>query len=101
MYKPGLSKKDLAEMEAACLTPEDFPDEDVEVWPENWDAYVLFSYMRTQWRAGGMGIIGLDYGPLHRKMDRMGLSAEGYDDLEGDIQTMEYAALGAMHDRDE
>lgn len=101
MYKPGLTKKDLAEMEAACLSPEDFPDEVVEVWPENWPAYALFSYMRTQWRIGMAGATGLDYGPLHRKMDRMGLSPEAFDDLEEDIQAMEFAALGAMNDRDE
>jgi len=101
MYKPGLTKKDLAEMEAACLTPEDFPEELVEVWPENWRSYALFSFMRTQWRVGMAGATGLDYGPLHRKMDRMGLAPDDYDDLEADIQTMEYAALGAMNDRED
>lgn len=101
MYKPGLTKKDLAEMEAACLTPEDFPEELVEVWPENWPAYALFAYMRTQWRVGMAGATGLDYGPLHRKMDRMDLAPADYDDLEADIQTMEYAAISIMNDRDE
>lgn len=101
MYKPGLTKKDLAEMEAACLKPEDFPEEVVEVWPENWPAYALFAFMRTQWRSSGMGVIGLDYGPLYSKMDRMDLSREAYDDLEADIQAMEFAAIGAMNDREE
>ena len=101
MYEPGLTKKDLAEMEAGGFTVDDYPDEEVEVWPENWPAYALFSFMRTQWRAGGMGIIGLDYGPLHRKMDRMDLAPDAYDDLESDIQAMEFAALGAMNDRDD
>jgi hypothetical protein len=45
-----------------------------------------------------MGIIGLDYNVLFRKMDRMGLSAERYDDLEGDIRIMEAEAMAAMRE---
>jgi hypothetical protein len=101
MYTPGPTKKDLAEMEAAGLTLADFGESVVEIWPEHWDAYVLFAYMRTQWRAGGMGVIGLDYGTMHRKMDRMNLDQAQYDELEADIQTMEFAALGIMHSRDD
>lgn len=101
MYTPGLSKKDLAEMEAGGFRPEDYPVEVVEVWPENVPAYSLFCYMRTQWRGAGMGLIGLDYGPLHRKMDRMDLTPEAYDDLEEDIQAMEAAALSTMNSRED
>lgn len=101
MYEPGLSAKDLAEMEAGGFTLDDYPQEEVEIWPENLAAYELFGYMQTQWRGAGMGLIGLDYGPLHHKMDRMKLTPEDYDDLEGDIQVMEFAAIGAMNRRDE
>lgn len=101
MYEPGLTKKDLAAMEAGGFTLDDYPQETVEVWPENWPTYALFSFMRTQWRSSGMGVIGLDYGPLYSKMDRLGLEPEAYDDLEADIQAMEFAAIGAMNDRDE
>ena len=101
MYEPGLSKKDLAEMKAGGFKPEDYPQEEVEIWPENLPAYDLFAYMRTQWRSAGMGVIGLDYTPLHHKMDRLGLSPAEYDDLEVDIQVMEAAAIGAMNDRGE
>lgn len=101
MYTPGPTKKDLAEMELAGITMADFGDDVVEIWPEHWDAYVLFAYMRTQWRAGGMGVIGLDYGTLHRKMDRMGLGPQQYDELEADIQIMEIAALNLMNSQDE
>lgn len=101
MYEPGLSKKDLAEMATAGLTEADLQQDDVEIWPENLLAYNLFVYIRTQWRGAGMGVIGLDYTPLHHKMDRMGLSPEAYVDLESDIQVMEAAAIGAMNERDE
>lgn len=98
MYKPGLSDKDRVVMEAAGLTEADFPDEVVEVWPENVAAYNLFASLRTQWRSAGMaGVLGLDYTPLFHKMDRMNLTAEEYLDLEDDIRAMEYEALTAMH----
>ena len=88
-------------MEAAGFRPEDYPVDEVEVWPEHIAAYELFSYMRTQWRGAGMGIIGLDYGPMHTRMARMNLSPTEYDDLESDIQVMEIEALNTMNDRDE
>ena len=95
------SPQDDLRARLAGLTLADFNDEVVEIWPEHWDAYVLFAYMRTQWRAGGMGVIGLDYGTLHRKMDRMDLDSVQYDELEADIQVMEFAALNLMNSRDE
>jgi len=101
MFKPGLSEKDLAEMETAGLTEEDFPEEEVEVWPENVAAHALFSALQTQWRAGAMGVIGLDYNTLFHKMDRMDLTAEEYLDLEDDLRAMEYAALAAMHTKND
>lgn len=60
-------------------------------------AFNLFNYMRTQWRIGPGGACGLDYVVLHQKMDRLNLSPDDYDDLEGDIQVMEVAALNEMH----
>lgn len=71
---------------------------ETEVWPENWQAFQLFSFMQTQWRAG-MSFTGLDYNVLYRKMDRMGLSAEEYEQLESDLQVMEYEALSIMNQK--
>jgi hypothetical protein len=47
-----------------------------------------------------MGIIGLDYNVMFRKMDRMTLSPEQYDDLEADMRVMEAAAMAAMREKD-
>lgn len=46
------------------------------------------------------GPTGLDYGPLFALMDRMKLSDEDHDELFGDIQTLERAALEAMNAKD-
>jgi hypothetical protein len=97
MFTPPPSKKDIANMEFLGLQPEDFAGEDIEVWPDNQRAYLLFVEIRTQWRVGAMGPTGLDYGVLFRKMDRMNLQPDEYDELEDDIRTMECAAMGAMN----
>lgn len=96
MFKPGPSDKELAEMAAAGLSEDDFGAAAVEVWPENWTAYQLFAFLGTQWRGGGMGLIGLDYTAMWKKMDRMNLEPGEYDELEADVQVMEYAAIAAM-----
>lgn len=96
MFKSAPSEKELAEMAAAGMSEEDFGAGAVEVWPENWPAYQLFAFLGTQWRAGGMGIIGLDYSTMWQKMDRMNLEPSEYEELEADMQVMEYAAIAAM-----
>ncbi len=42
------------------------------------------------------GPVGLDYNVLYKKMDRMHLSDEKYDELECEIRVIEDAALEAM-----
>lgn len=44
------------------------------------------------------GATGLDYNALYHRLDRMGLEADEYEQLESDIQTMELSALVAMAD---
>ena len=55
--------------------------------------------MDTQWRVGMNGPTGLDFNVLYRKMDRMGLSPDEYDQLEADVSVMEAAALDTMRKR--
>ena len=31
------------------------------LWPENFEAWELWKEIETQWRAGPVGVIGLDY----------------------------------------
>jgi hypothetical protein len=100
MFTPPPSKEDLAKMKELGFSPEDFAGADVEVWPENERAYFLFSDLRTQWRMGMGGPYGLDYTVLYAKLDRMRLEPDDRDQLEDDIRTMEFAALGAMAEKD-
>lgn len=87
------------EPDAFGLSRADFDHEVVEVWPENWQAFALFCALRTQWRVGMAGPTGLDYNTLYHKLDRMRLEPDEYDELESDIQVMEYSALVAMNEK--
>lgn len=80
------------------FTPEDYADDYVDVWPENWTAWELFAGLQTQWRTAGMGgqRTGLDYNVLFHKMDRMNLQRDDYELLEIDIQVMEIEAIATM-----
>jgi len=80
--------------------PEDYSDQEVEVWPENWPAFSLFQYLQTQWRVSMGGPTGLDYNVMHHKLDRMNPPPDEYDQLEDDIRVMEIVALGEMNKKD-
>lgn len=98
MFEVPPSAAQLAEV---GLTPADFAtDEHIGVWPENWQAYLLFHAVRTQWRTGPGGACGLDYGPLDRRIDRLNLSPEEREDLEACIQVMEFAAMAELNNKD-
>lgn len=83
-------------MAAFGLTAEDVAADPVDVWPDNVSAYEIFRFLNTQWRSGMGGPYGLDYNVMYRKMDRLGLSTEDYDELEYNLQIMESAALECM-----
>ena len=96
MYEPAPNAEELA---AFGLTAEDVAADPVDIWPDNLAAYQIFSFMGTQWRVGKGGATGLDYNVMYRKMDRLGLSPDDYDDLEADLRIMEGAALDCMHQK--
>lgn len=86
------------EASAAGFEVSDYELDDVDLWPENKAAFDLFLSLRTQWRHGFNGPTGLDYTPLFRLMDDMGLIGDERKQMFGDIQHCEAAALKTMHD---
>lgn len=81
------------EMKASGLMPEDFDDDVIEVWPENWQSFELFAVMGTQWRISMAGRAGLDYNALYPLLDRAG---GDWQQLFDDVRAMESAALAEM-----
>ena len=71
----------------------------IEVWPENWPAYILFVTLQTQWHYGGMGgRTGLRYEALYPLLDRQTDTPEQWQQLFDDVRVMEHAALAQMAD---
>lgn len=64
---------------------------DIDIWPENWEAIVVFGALQTQWRIGMSGPTGLDYGTLPVVMDMLEI-ADHRQAFEGVI-VMERTAL--------
>ena len=67
------------------------------MWPENHEAFQLFSMLQTQWRTGGNGPSGLDYNTLFTFMTLKNLSDQRQCELLDDIRVMESAALSEIH----
>ena len=93
MYESGPSAEQLGVL---GLTAADLDDEDVEVWPCNWPPLRLFSSMRTQWRAGANGAIGLDYSSIRNVAGLLGIKKKKLAEIFPDLQVLEGEALRVM-----
>lgn len=92
------SPKDESEEAAAAfgltiLPAKDEIVETVGVWPENWQAVRLFDAIRTQWRCGPGGAVGLDYTVLGRVERDLRIPRRERRHLLENLQVMEYEAL--------
>ena len=65
------------------------------VWPENWDAVVMFNRLQTQWRTGPRGRVGLDYGAVQWLFSLC--SVDQPLALLEDLQIMEGACLTELY----
>ncbi|EOW6511521.1 DUF1799 domain-containing protein [Cronobacter malonaticus] len=92
LYTPEPSAADLA---LYGLTPGDYEDETVEVWPDVWPAFCVFRAISTQWRTGMGGASGLDYNVLPWVMRLHNIEDEAT--ALSDISVMERTALKIMH----
>lgn len=89
------SAPSAAELAAAGLTEDDL-DIGADIWPENLQAYELFSALRTQWRVGMAGATGLDYNAVPTVLRLQGVPRADWPQLFEDLRVMESAALQAM-----
>lgn len=61
------------------------------VWDDNWPTVQAFLKVRTQWRVGAAGSVGLDYTAIDSRLRRLKLDDE--DRIFEDITVMETAIL--------
>lgn len=80
------------------LSADDYTDEEqtVEVWPDCWQAFLIFQSMSTQWRSGVGGVTGFDYNVLPWLMKLHSIEDEAT--AFNDIRVMERAALAKIHE---
>ncbi|MGV3679924.1 MAG: DUF1799 domain-containing protein [Acidovorax sp.] len=98
-YEKAPDEKELA---AWGLKLTDFPEKDVEVWPEHVNACLFFCAVSTQWRVGMGGATGLDYPAVFGTLDRLhrDKTPEERDAIFADLQVIERSALEAMAEKD-
>ena len=73
------------------------PDEDFEIWPENWPAVEMFLRCQTQWRTTMNGVLGLDYGAVAWVLKLY--EVEDQRSMLQDLQVMEAAAMVTINTR--
>ncbi|WP_460100055.1 DUF1799 domain-containing protein [Pseudomonas sp. H3_C08] len=83
-------------MAAFGMTLADIPEEEYEVWPDNWPAFLLFEAMSTQWRVGMGGATGLDYNALPPVASMLGMKRRDIPEVFHDIRVMEAEAMLVM-----
>src|SRR5690606_12376930 len=87
---------------AEGFLPEDYWEDPIEVWPENWEGLMVYTTVETQWNwatgLGGGARTGLRSEAAYPLLDRMTkCDEEAWERLFSDIQCMEQAALAAQH----
>jgi hypothetical protein len=74
----------------------DLLEEEIELWPDTWPAFLLFEAMSTQWRVGMSGAIGLDYQALPVVAKYLEVAEEDMPLAFNDLRLMESEALKHM-----
>ncbi|MCP3943225.1 MAG: DUF1799 domain-containing protein [Desulfobacteraceae bacterium] len=68
------------------------------LWEINFDAWAIWREIKTQWRAGGMGIIGLDYKEARQAARELGIKYSPR--MRKKIQAMERTVLESVNTGD-
>lgn len=83
-------------MESFGLSLEDYEDDSIALWTDNWLSFSVFIGMSTQWRTGVGGVTGLDYNALPTVMKLRGIKKNKHKQIFNDIQIMEAEALNIL-----
>lgn len=66
------------------------------MWPDNASSVEAFISMLTQWRAGAVGVIGLDYGVLKDVLELNETPRPEWPQVFDDLRVMEDEALSLL-----
>jgi len=81
------------------FTLDDYGDEftQVEVFPENYQASIVFQSLLTQWRLGFNGPVGLDYAVVPTVLKLHGIKRKRWEEIFHCLRVMEDEALVTIH----
>lgn len=79
----------------------DYEADDIEVWADNWEPVQIFLRLIGQWRFGPGGPVALDHMVLYRRLDRMQLEPERYDQLFDDVCLLADEAISTITQKDD
>jgi len=74
------------------------PDQEFEVWEDNWPTVAMFMRLQTQWVTNVGGVVGLNYQSVEFLFRIEGV--DNQREMLADLQVMEAAALRVMNDKD-
>lgn len=74
-------------------------DDEVGVWPDNWQTILVFADMLTQWNIGMNGAIGLRYEALPLVLEMHGVVADQRREVFDGLRVMERAAVQQINGR--
>lgn len=72
---------------------------DIELWPDTFEAFVLFDRVRGQWNLGPAGPVSLNYQSVESALRMMGIPRRNWPDLFDDLQHIEAGALSEIYAR--
>ncbi len=85
-----------AELAAFGFSADDYPEDVISVYPDNWPHVEVFIAMKRQWRIGGNGPIGLDSTSLLSCLKLLRRPKKTWPETLEAIQVMELEALNEM-----
>ena len=90
---------DVAALSVFGLTEEDIDNEynNVYVFPDVWDSFMVFEFLGTQWRTSSGGVIGLDYNVIPLAFKTLGIKKSKQDGVMFDIRIMESTAINILN----
>lgn len=88
----GMSELQIRQLLPVTTAPVPF-----ELWPENETAFALWCSLRTQWRVGPAGLIGLDYAAIPAVMELQGIPPDQRPALFAALRQCEAVALDVFY----
>lgn len=81
------------------LTEDDMEETNiVYLYPDNWDTFMVFEFLSTQWRTSGNGITGLDYNVIPLALSTLEVPEDEIPITVMGVRIMESEALKTMNE---